>query len=156
MGMVELVVMVMVMIVCNADDASGCDYGGGNNEGANEGGDFNDGSGDDDVSGGDDSNADGVSCSIVSGGHFAKYWGGGGEIFNMYAFGVRLVYEFKLSKYEFKLLKQWRTLREISGRGAKFSTCFSSPPCPPPPLVSATEYCDRGEDHGVGCGNEWW
>ncbi len=28
---------------------------------------------------------------LVSGGHFAKYWGGGGEreIFNMYAFGVR-------------------------------------------------------------------
>ncbi len=82
MGMVELVVMVMVMIVCNADDASGCDYGGGNNEGANEGGDFNDGSGDDDVSGGDDSNADGVSCSIVSGGHFAKYWGGEGAKFS--------------------------------------------------------------------------
>ncbi len=27
-----------------------------------------------------------------SGGHFAKYWGGGGGIFNMYAFGVRLRY----------------------------------------------------------------
>ena len=28
---------------------------------------------------------------IASGGHFAKYWegGGGGEIFNMYAFGVK-------------------------------------------------------------------
>ena len=30
----------------------------------------------------------------ASGGHFAKYWGGGGEgeIFNMYAFGVGLRY----------------------------------------------------------------
>ncbi len=27
-----------------------------------------------------------------SGGHFAKYWGAGGEIHNMYAFGVRLRY----------------------------------------------------------------
>ncbi len=33
--------------------------------------------------------------SLTSGGHFAKYWGGeggGGEIFNMYAFGVGLRY----------------------------------------------------------------
>ncbi len=33
---------------------------------------------------------------LDSGGHFAKYWEGGGggrgEIFNMYAFGVRLRY----------------------------------------------------------------
>ncbi len=29
---------------------------------------------------------------LYSGGHFAKYWGGGGEILNMYAFGVGLRY----------------------------------------------------------------
>ena len=81
---------------------------------------------------------------------------GGGGIFNMHAFGVRLryanlsniivsatvpkyefklskyefklsKYAFKLSKYEFKLSRQWRTLREIlGGGGAKFSTFMPS------------------------------
>ena len=37
---------------------------------------------------------DSINVSKDSGGHFAKYWGGGGgcEIFNMYAFGVGLRY----------------------------------------------------------------
>ncbi len=37
-----------------------------------------------------------ANLNYLSGGHFAKYWanigGGGGEIFNMYAFGVGLRY----------------------------------------------------------------
>ena len=40
---------------------------------------------------------------VYSGGHFAKYWGGGGEIFNMYAFGVCHCFKIRIQAFKIRI-----------------------------------------------------